>query len=112
MPQNPGTDRVLEALQELGGEGCGFVEAEAGGGIGWVLIRIFTDTLEEPVHDVRPAPAIPKVAPAVSYLRGQNRKERVPQLGDVPREGCCNKAVQTFPLHNPGNPLSKNRVPL
>jgi hypothetical protein len=27
MPQDPGTDGMLEALQELGGESCGLVEA-------------------------------------------------------------------------------------
>jgi hypothetical protein len=40
MAENPPSNRVLEALQELGGEECGFVETEAGGGIGWILARI------------------------------------------------------------------------
>lgn len=49
MPQDPGADRVLEALQELGGEGRGFVETEAGGGIGWVLMGVTLRPLEAPV---------------------------------------------------------------
>jgi hypothetical protein len=40
---------VLEALEELGGEGGGFVEAEAGFRIGWILIGVILDPLEEPV---------------------------------------------------------------
>ena len=42
---------MLEALQELGCEGRGFVEAEASGRSGLVLIRVILDPLEEPVHD-------------------------------------------------------------
>jgi len=34
MPQDPGANRVLEALQELAGEAGGLVEAEVGFGIG------------------------------------------------------------------------------
>jgi len=30
MSQDPGADRVLEVLQKLVGEGCGFVEVEVG----------------------------------------------------------------------------------
>ena len=32
------------------GEGGGFVEAEAGFWIGWVLIRVILDLMEEPIH--------------------------------------------------------------
>ncbi len=53
MAEDPVSDRVLEALQELAGEGGGFVEAEAGFWIGWVLIRVTLDLLEEPIHDAR-----------------------------------------------------------
>jgi hypothetical protein len=42
-------DRVLEALEELGGEGGGFVEAEVGFRMGWVRIPVTLDPLEEPV---------------------------------------------------------------
>ena len=31
MPEDPGADRELETVQELAGEGCGFVEAEGFG---------------------------------------------------------------------------------
>jgi hypothetical protein len=51
MPQDPGADRVLETLQEFGGEGGGFVEAEAGCRAGRDLIRLLLDLLEEPIHD-------------------------------------------------------------
>jgi hypothetical protein len=44
-------DRVLEVLQELVGEGRGFVKAEADGGSGRVLIRVLFNLLEEPIHD-------------------------------------------------------------
>jgi hypothetical protein len=40
MAENSPSDRVLEMLQELGGEGCGFVEAEVGLRTGWVRIRV------------------------------------------------------------------------
>jgi hypothetical protein len=53
MPQDPGADHVLEALQELVGEGCGFVETEASGWIGRVLIRILLAPLEEPIGDAQ-----------------------------------------------------------
>ena len=53
MPQDPGADRVLEALQELVGEGCGFVETEASVWIGRVLIRILLAPLEEPIGDAQ-----------------------------------------------------------
>ena len=51
MPQDPGADRVLETLQEFGGEGGGFVEAEAGFWMGRILNRVTLDLLEEPIHD-------------------------------------------------------------
>ena len=46
MSQDPGTDRVLEALEELGCKVGGFVEAEAGF---WILALITRDLLEEAV---------------------------------------------------------------
>jgi hypothetical protein len=49
MPQDSGTDRVLEELQELVGEGGGFVEAEAGFWMGGTRIRISLDLFEEPI---------------------------------------------------------------
>jgi hypothetical protein len=51
MPQDPGADRVLEALQELAGEGRGFVETEVGFWMGGTRIGISLDLLEEPIHD-------------------------------------------------------------
>ena len=45
------SDGVLEALQELGRKDGGLVEAEGGFRIGWILIRVILDLLEEPVHD-------------------------------------------------------------
>jgi hypothetical protein len=53
MPQDPGADRVLEALKELVGEGCGFLETEASGWIGRVLIRTLLAPLEEPIGDAQ-----------------------------------------------------------
>jgi hypothetical protein len=44
---------VLEALQQLVGEGGGFVEAEAGFRIRRVLIRVILDPLREPIDDAR-----------------------------------------------------------
>jgi hypothetical protein len=49
MPQDPGTDRVLEGLQEFVGEGCGLVEAEAGFWSGGTMIRVSLELLEEPI---------------------------------------------------------------
>ena len=49
MPQEPGTDRVLEALEESGGESGGLVKVETSVWIGRVLILIILDPLEEPV---------------------------------------------------------------
>ncbi len=46
MSQDPGTDRVLEALQEFAGKVGGFVEAEAGL---WILALITRDLLEEAI---------------------------------------------------------------
>ncbi len=54
VAQYPFSHRVLEALQETGGEGGGLVETEAGVRVVWVgryLIRIRTDPLEEAVDD-------------------------------------------------------------
>jgi hypothetical protein len=51
VAQDPLPHGVLEALQELGCEAGGFVEAEAGFRIGWVLIGAIPDPLEEPVHN-------------------------------------------------------------
>ena len=44
MAEDSGPDGVLEALEELGCESRGFVEAEMGGGI---LARITLDPLED-----------------------------------------------------------------
>jgi hypothetical protein len=51
VAEDPVSDRVLEALQELVGEGGGFVEAEAGFRMGRILSRVTLNLLEEPVHD-------------------------------------------------------------
>ena len=54
VAEHPPSDRVLEALQELAGEGGGFVEPEAGIRAGGVVlvIRAWLDLLEEAVnHD-------------------------------------------------------------
>jgi len=51
VAEHPFTDGVLEVLQELGGEGGGFVETEVISGFGRVLVRFTLDTFEEPVHD-------------------------------------------------------------
>jgi hypothetical protein len=56
VAENPPSDRVLEALQELGGEGGGFVEAKVGvraGGGGVCVLRGGLNLLEEPVHDAK-----------------------------------------------------------
>jgi hypothetical protein len=44
------SDGVLEAFQELVGEGGGFVEAKVGFWMGETRIRVSLDPLEEPVH--------------------------------------------------------------
>jgi hypothetical protein len=44
-------DRVLETLQELVAEGCGFVKPEDLGLERWILARLTLEPLEEPVHD-------------------------------------------------------------
>jgi hypothetical protein len=49
--EDPLSDRVLKALQESAGEGCGFVEAEAGFWIGRILDRVTLNLLEETIHD-------------------------------------------------------------
>jgi hypothetical protein len=51
VAEDPVSDRVLEALQELVGEGGGFVEAEAGFRMRRILSRVTLNLLEEPVHD-------------------------------------------------------------
>jgi hypothetical protein len=51
--EHPTSHGVLKALQELLGEGGGFVEAEAGFWIGQILIRVILDPLQEPVHDAQ-----------------------------------------------------------
>jgi hypothetical protein len=48
--EHPPPDRVLEACQEPGGEGCGFVEAKTGFWVDWMGARIKLDVLEKPVH--------------------------------------------------------------
>jgi hypothetical protein len=53
VSQHPLSYRVLESFQELGCEGGGFLEAEAGFWIGWILIRFILDPLEEPVQDAQ-----------------------------------------------------------
>jgi len=47
------SDRVLEVLQELVGESCGFVETEAGFRMHRILSRVILDLLEQPVHDAQ-----------------------------------------------------------
>ena len=49
VAEHPASYGVLEALQELVGEGRGFVEAEVGGGSGWILIRVTLEPFEEPI---------------------------------------------------------------
>ena len=48
MPQDPGPDRVLEALQEFAGEGGGLAEVEAGFRSSWVRIRVIVDLSKSP----------------------------------------------------------------
>ena len=50
VAEDPASDRVLETLQKLMGEGGGFVEAEVGFWMGETRIRVSLDLLEEPVH--------------------------------------------------------------
>ena len=60
VAEHAAADGVLEALQELGGESGGFVEAEAvGGGVG---VPVSLDSLEESVHHakVKVEPSGPK----------------------------------------------------
>jgi hypothetical protein len=42
---------MLEALQELVGESCGFVEAEADSRMRRILSRVTLNLVEEPIHD-------------------------------------------------------------
>jgi hypothetical protein len=51
LAEHSPSDGVLEALQELVGEGGGFVEAEAGFWMGRILMGVILDSLEQPVHD-------------------------------------------------------------
>jgi hypothetical protein len=51
VAEDPFPDCVLEALQELVGEGSGFVEAEAGFRMRRILNRVILDSLEESIHD-------------------------------------------------------------
>ena len=51
VPEDPFSDRVLEVLQELVGEGSGFVEAEVGFWMGWIL---------DPCHPRSPRRARPR----------------------------------------------------
>ncbi len=56
VAENPPSNRVLEALEETGVEGGGFVEAEVGvraGGGGVRVLRGGLDLLEEPVGDAK-----------------------------------------------------------
>jgi hypothetical protein len=54
VAEDPFSHRVLEALQELVGESCGFVETEAGFWMGGrILSRVTLNLLEEPVHDAQ-----------------------------------------------------------
>jgi hypothetical protein len=53
VAEDPFSHRVLKALHERVGEGCGFVEAEAGCWIGRILIRVILNLLEKPVHDAQ-----------------------------------------------------------
>ena len=51
VAEHPTSHGVLEALQELVGEGGGFVEAKAGFRMRRILSRVTLHLLEEPVHD-------------------------------------------------------------
>jgi len=52
VAKDPLSDRMLEALQELGSEGRGFVEAEAAGWVNWVGgTRFRIDPLKESIDD-------------------------------------------------------------
>ncbi len=51
VAEHPFSDGVLEAFQELGGEGGGFVEAEAGGWVLGSLVRI--DAFEDPGYHTK-----------------------------------------------------------
>ena len=53
VAEDPFSHRVLQALEELMGEGGGFVEARAGFWIGRILIRVILDPMEEPIHDAQ-----------------------------------------------------------
>ena len=54
VPRHTFSHGVLEALQELVGEGGGFVETEAGFWMGGrILSRVTFNLLEEPVHDAQ-----------------------------------------------------------
>ena len=50
MAEHSASDGVLEAFQELVGEGRGFVETEGFGLDSRILASITLDPLEEPVH--------------------------------------------------------------
>ena len=53
VAEDPASDRVLETLQELMGEGGGFVEAKACLWMRRILSRVPLNLLEESVHDAK-----------------------------------------------------------
>ena len=91
MAEDPLSDRVLEALQELGGEGGGFVEAEAGFWIGGILTRITLNLLEEAVHDAQVEMVVEDHADRERSLDGQ---VRVSALSARPARGWSTPGLQ------------------
>ena len=55
MAEHSPSDGVLEAFHELVGEGCGFVEAEAGFWIGRILNRVILDSLHDTQVEMEPS---------------------------------------------------------
>jgi hypothetical protein len=76
MPEDPGADRVLKALQELVGEGDGLVETEASDGVVWILDLVTHERLEEPIDH----------AHVVVKVRVQRRAEAMEEA-DSPETG-------------------------
>ena len=93
MSEDPFADGKLEALQELVGEGGGFVEAEAGLRMRRILSRVTLNLLEETVHD----------AEMIVEVRVQRRAEAV-EKADGPEGGRGRSRWAGLPEGSPEGP--------
>jgi hypothetical protein len=78
VAEDPFSYRLLEALQELAGEGSSFVEAEAGLRMRRILSRVTLNLLKEPVHD----------AEMIVKVRVQRRAETMEEADRAHRGRC------------------------